>query len=246
MGQGFSSIVAEAIRTPGFDAFKDTRSAAHFAREAGERNGRTIERIGADATDRLLHHGWPGNVRELRNVIERAVAAGVPVKILRDSRNPRDIGWRQNGVSLVVDSTGAFTDPTADGDSERGALRGHLEAGAVKTILSAPFKIKDQGQAMPEDAVTTVMGINDSDYDPRRHHVVSNASCTTTCLAHMMKPLLDAFGPNKILSASMATVHASTGSQAVLDRLPKSGKIDLRKSRPTSNCSFPCPHPGEG
>ena len=88
---------------------------------------------------------------------------------------------------------------------------------------------------MPEDAITTVMGINANDYDPRRHRIVSNASCTTTCLAHMMKPLLNAFGAKRILSASMATVHAATGSQQVLDRLPKTGKTDLRKNRSILN-----------
>jgi glyceraldehyde 3-phosphate dehydrogenase len=88
---------------------------------------------------------------------------------------------------------------------------------------------------MPEDAVTTVMGINSNSYDPRRHKLVSNASCTTTCLAHMMKPLLNAFGAKRILSASMATIHAATGSQQVLDRLPKTGKTDLRKNRSILN-----------
>jgi glyceraldehyde 3-phosphate dehydrogenase len=79
------------------------------------------------------------------------------------------------------------------------------------------------------------MGINSNDFDPRRHRLVSNASCTTTCLAHMIKPLLDHFGPQKILTASMATVHAATGSQAVLDRMPKAGKKDLRKNRSIMN-----------
>ena len=88
---------------------------------------------------------------------------------------------------------------------------------------------------MPDDVITTVMGINDNDYDPRRHKMISNASCTTTCLAHMVKPLINAFGPKKILSASMATVHASTGSQQVLDRLPKAGAADLRKNRSIMN-----------
>jgi glyceraldehyde 3-phosphate dehydrogenase len=88
---------------------------------------------------------------------------------------------------------------------------------------------------MPDDAVTTIMGINDNAYDPRRHKIVSNASCTTTCLAHMMKPLLNYFGPNRILSASMATIHAVTGSQEVLDRLPKAGAVDLRKNRSVMN-----------
>jgi glyceraldehyde 3-phosphate dehydrogenase len=148
---------------------------------------------------------------------------------------PVDIGWRRQGADLVVETTGQFLDPTLGPAHANGSLRGHLDAGATKVIASAPFKIKDKGLAMPEDAVTTVMGINDSDYDPRRHCLISNASCTTTCLAHMMKPLLDAFGPSKILSASMATVHAATGSQAVLDRLPKSGKTDLRKNRSIMN-----------
>ena len=69
-------------------------------------------------------------------------------------------------VKLVVDSTGVFSDPTTDSDDPKGALRGHLEAGAVKVMLSAPFKIKSKGLEMPDDAVTAVMGINDDDYVP--------------------------------------------------------------------------------
>jgi glyceraldehyde 3-phosphate dehydrogenase len=79
------------------------------------------------------------------------------------------------------------------------------------------------------------MGINESDYDPVRHLVVSSASCTTTCLAFMLKPLMDSFGSKQILSVSMATVHASTPSQQVLDHLPKSGAQDLRKNRSIFN-----------
>ena len=163
------------------------------------------------------------------------IVNGVKVTVLRSARNPRDIGWRDHGVRLVVDTTGQFLDPTVSADHPGGALRGHLEAGAEKVIVSAPFKIKDKGKPMPEDAVTTVMGVNDNAYDPRRHQLISNASCTTTCLAHMMKPLIHAFGARKILSASMATVHAATGSQAVLDRLPKAGATDLRKTRSILN-----------
>jgi len=160
---------------------------------------------------------------------------GLPVRFLRTSRNPAEIDWLAHDVRLVVDTTGRFLDPTLPGDEPKGSLRGHLLAGAEKVIASAPFKIKDSRQPMPEDAVTTVMGINDADFDPRRHRIISNASCTTTCLAHMIKPLLNHFGPSKILTASMATVHAATGSQAVLDRLPKSGKTDLRKNRSIMN-----------
>lgn len=160
---------------------------------------------------------------------------GVPVQILRAARNPKDIAWKEHDVRLVVDTTGVFTDPTAAPDSPRGAFRGHLQAGAEKVLLSAPFKIKEKGLAMPEDAVTTVMGINDEDYIPGKHSLISAASCTTTCLAYMIKPLLDQIGAENFLSASMVTVHAATGSQQVLDRLPGSGATDLRKSRSILN-----------
>jgi glyceraldehyde 3-phosphate dehydrogenase len=160
---------------------------------------------------------------------------GLPVKFLRSHRNPKEIGWAAEGVHLVVDTTGAFLDPSLPAAHPGGSVRGHLESGANKVIISAPFKIKDKGKPMPEDAVTTVMGVNTDSYDPRVHRIVSNASCTTTCLAHMMKPLIQFFGPKKILSASMATIHASTGSQQVLDRLPSAGKTDLRKNRSVMN-----------
>lgn len=160
---------------------------------------------------------------------------GIKVTFLRKNRKPADIDWRGQGVKLVVDTTGQFLDPVLPGDHPLGSTRGHLDAGAEKVIVSAPFKIKDIGATMPDDAVTTVMGINDNDYDPRRHCLISNASCTTTCLAHMMKPLLNSFGSQRILSASMATIHAATGSQQVLDRLPGKGKTDLRKNRSIMN-----------
>ena len=160
---------------------------------------------------------------------------GVKVRFLREIRNPGAIDWQNHHIRLVVDTTGQFLDPTLPADHAKGSLRGHLAAGAEKVIASAPFKIKAKATPMPEDAVTTVMGINGNDYDPRRHRLVSNASCTTTCLAHMFKPLLDAFGAQRILSASMATIHAATGSQEVLDRLPKAGKTDLRKNRSIMN-----------
>jgi glyceraldehyde 3-phosphate dehydrogenase len=134
-----------------------------------------------------------------------------------------------------VDATGAFLDPTAPPDDPKGSARGHFVAGAKKVIVSAPFKIKDKSREMPPDAVTTVMGINDTDYEPKKHLIISNASCTTTCLAYMVKPLLDYFGGDRILSAAMTTVHAATSSQSVLDRAPKSKATDLRKSRSAFN-----------
>lgn len=160
---------------------------------------------------------------------------GVRVRFLRSSRNPAELNWKNHSVKLVVDTTGKFLDPTLPPDYPQGSARGHLDAGAEKVIVSAPFIIKDKGKPMPDDSVTTVMGINDNVYDPRHHKIISNASCTTTCLAHMIKPLLNALGSKKILSASMATVHAVTGSQQVLDRLPKTGATDLRKNRSIMN-----------
>ncbi len=159
---------------------------------------------------------------------------GIKVTLLRKHRNPLNIGWADHGVKLVVDTTGQFLDPILQADAPKGSIRGHLECGAEKVIASAPFKIKE-GDEMPPDAVTTVMGINESDYDPRQHVIISNASCTTTCLAHMIKPLLDFFGSERILKATMATIHAATGSQQVLDRLPKKDAKDLRKNRSILN-----------
>ncbi|HMK43590.1 MAG TPA: glyceraldehyde 3-phosphate dehydrogenase NAD-binding domain-containing protein [Dissulfurispiraceae bacterium] len=160
---------------------------------------------------------------------------GIPVTILRETRNPKEIPWRNHAVKLVVDATGKYTDPTLMPDVKGGSARGHIEAGADKVIVSAPFKIKEKGRQIPDDAKTLVLGINDHEFDPKSHSVISGASCTTTCLAYMFKPLLDYFGVEKILSVSMATVHGSTGSQEVLDRLPGEGSKDLRKNRSIFN-----------
>lgn len=183
----------------------------------------------------LYGHRGGRTIEQLNDLTGEMLIDGVPVRILREARNPKEIAWRENGVKLVVDTTGVFSDPTSDSDDSKGALRGHLEAGAVKVILSAPFKIKSKGLEMPEDAVTTVMGINDDDYIPAKHTIISAASCTTTCLSYMIKPLIEAIGAESLMSASMVTVHAATGSQQVLDRLPGAGASDLRKNRSILN-----------
>jgi glyceraldehyde 3-phosphate dehydrogenase len=210
----------------------------------GRRAGVSLEDIAhyveRDSTYGWLHgylYGHQGQpvVSKIDESSGTMVIDGVKIHFLRTHRNPAEIEWNDHDVRLVVDTTGQFLDPNLEADHPGGSARGHLESGAEKVILSAPFKIKDQRAPTPEDAVTTVMGINSNDYDSRRHIIISNASCTTTCLAHMMKPLINAFGPKKIMSASMATVHAATGSQEVLDRLPKAGKTDLRKNRSIMN-----------
>jgi len=122
-------------------------------------------------------------------------------------RNPADIPWGKMGVEYVAECTGIFR----DSDS----LKRHIDAGAGKVILSAPAK---------GDVKTFVMGVNEDDYDPTVHHVVSNASCTTNCLAPVARVILDNFGIQRGL---MTTVHAYTGDQRILD-FPHS---DLRRAR---------------
>ncbi len=182
-------------------------------------------------------HGHKGGrvIEELNEEAGTMVINGVPVKFLRTARNPKDIAWQENNVKLVADTTGAFTDPTADAEGGWGSLRGHLQAGAEKVLLSAPFKIKSKGLDMPDDAITTVMGINEEDYEASKHALISAASCTTTCLSYMIKPIMESIGAENFLSASMVTVHAATGSQKVLDSLPKTGAADLRKNRSILN-----------
>ena len=174
-------------------------------------------------------------IEELNEKEGTMVIDGVKVKFLMKNRNPKDIEWRDEGVKLVVDCTGKFRDPNASPDDPKGAARGHFQAGAEKVIISAPFKVKDKEKGIPEDAITIVYGINEEMYNPQKHHLISSASCTTTCLAYMMKPLLDYFGPERILSASMVTVHATTSSQSILDRVPKEGEKDLRRARSVFN-----------
>lgn len=212
----------------------------NIGREAGTSLADIAHYVERDSTYGLLQsylHGFNSKpvISDLDETSGSMTIDGTRVRFLRSSRNPSKIGWRDYNVKLVVDTTGVFLDPTLPPDDNEGTLRGHFEAGAEKVIVSAPFKLKDKSGSMPEDAVTTIMGINTNDYDPRRHKIISAASCTTTCLAHMIKPLLNYYGYNKILSASMSTVHAVTGSQEVLDRLPKTGATDLRKSRSVMN-----------
>ncbi len=220
--KNFSGIVANIGRNVG-NSLEDLASML-------ERDS-TYGRLGAY----LYGHNCPRVIEELDEARGSMVIDGVPVTILRDARNPADIAWKDNDVKLVVDTTGVFKDPTADASTPKGAMRGHMQAGVEKVILSAPFKIKSKGLEMPEDAITTVMGINEEMFDPGRHSLISAASCTTTCLSYMMKPLLESLGADKILSASMVTVHASTGSQEVLDRLPGAGASDMRKNRSIIN-----------
>ena len=186
----------------------------NIGRQAGASLADVAHYVERDSTYGWLHgylYGHKGQpvVRDLDENSGSMVIDGVKVRFLRSQRDPAEIGWEEYDVRLVVDTTGQFLDPISGLDHPQGTVRGHLESGADKVILSAPFKIKTESTPMPEDTITTVMGINDNDYDPRCHKIISNASCTTTCLAHMVKPLINAFGSKKIMSASMATVPVS-------------------------------------
>jgi glyceraldehyde 3-phosphate dehydrogenase len=158
-------------------------------------------------------------------------AHGKEIVVLREARDPKHIPWRDSGVALVVDCTGKFQDPNDDVDSPKGSLRGHLTAGARAVVQSSPFKTKQEGATLPDDSAFLIFGINHLDFDPGKHKLVSAASCTTTALAHMLRPLLARDLTHDMITAGMTTVHATTASQPVLDAVPKSGAKDLRKTR---------------
>lgn len=212
------------------------RFIVNVGRQVGTSLQSIAEYISKDTTYGPLHrylYGHTGKpdvrvVDEAKGVIH---AHGKEIVFLREVRNPKEIPWRENGVVLVVDCTGKFRDPHTDADDAKGALRGHLAAGARAVVQSSPFKSKLKGVPTPEDAVMLIHGINHLDFDPGRHKLVSAASCTTTALAHMMRPLLARDLTRNMITAGMSTVHAVTNSQPVLDAVPGSGDKDMRKKR---------------
>ena len=134
------------------------------------------------------------------------IVNGREIKVTAE-RDPAQLPWKEFGVQVVVESTGRFT--------KRADAAKHLEAGAAKVVISAPGK---------EEDITIVMGVNDEKYDPANHHIISNASCTTNCLAPFAKVLHEKFG---IVRGLMTTIHAYTNDQQILD-LPHK---DLRRAR---------------
>lgn len=214
-------------------------------REVGRKIEDVIHFLKNDSTygslDRFLY-GYTGKKCEVK-VINEAEGLlefdGFPVKILRTERNPKNINWAKENVRIVVECTGTFLDPTIPADHPKGSARGHIEAGAEKVIVSAPFSIKDSSLRIPEDSGLFVYGINHMSYDPAKHHVLSSASCTTTGLAHMMKPLLETEETSQIITASMSTVHAATNNQDILDAVPGAASKDLRKNRAALNNIIP-------
>jgi glyceraldehyde 3-phosphate dehydrogenase len=219
------------------------RHFAHIVVNLGREVGRGLESVCAvierDSTYGSMHRFLFGvGAAPCVTIADRELGlldvAGTPVTVLREHRDPRDLDWRSRGVRVVVDATGAFGDPAAPPDHPGGSLRGHLAAGAEKVLHSAAFRSPGENPA-PDDAVTLVYGINHERFDPSRHRLVSAASCTTTAVAHMLKPIFDYLDPATVMTASMSTVHAATNTQSVLDAVPRAGARDLRKSRSALN-----------
>ena len=212
------------------------RVVVNVGRQVGTSLDAVVQYLAKDSTYGPLHrflYGQAG-VRDIRVIDEEAgliSAHGKEILVLRQARNPKDIPWRDCGVSLVADCTGTFRDPFAGADSAKGSLRGHLAAGARVIVQSSPFKSKEKGVPLPDDAIILINGINQFQFEPGKHTLVSAASCTTTALAHMMRPLLDRDLTRHMITAGMSTVHAATNSQPVLDAVPAAGATDLRKKR---------------
>ncbi len=146
---------------------------------------------------------------------EDSITAGDNTFKALAERDPSALPWKDLGADVVLESTGHFTDATK--------AKAHIDAGAKKVLISAPAKNEDW---------TVVIGINEGDYDPAAHHVISNASCTTNCLAPMAKVLLDEFG---IVKGLMTTIHAYTNDQVILDFPHK----DLRRARAAATNMIP-------
>ncbi|HEX6551196.1 MAG TPA: type I glyceraldehyde-3-phosphate dehydrogenase [Ktedonobacteraceae bacterium] len=154
---------------------------------------------------------FPGEVEATADTL---IVNGHKVKVI-SQRDPGQIPWGDLGVELVIESTGLFT------DAEKAAA--HLRGGAKKVIISAPAKGED---------LTMVLGVNDDMYDPARHNIISNASCTTNCLAPAAKVLNDTFGIERGL---MNTIHSYTNDQRILDQVHK----DLRRARTAGSNIIP-------
>ncbi|MEJ2700339.1 MAG: type I glyceraldehyde-3-phosphate dehydrogenase, partial [Desulfuromonadales bacterium] len=151
---------------------------------------------------------------QVENDGENLVVDGKRIRVLKE-KDPSALPWKELGIDIVVESTGRFTNKE---DAEK-----HRQAGASKVIISAPGKNVD---------LTVCMGVNQEAYDPASHHIISNASCTTNCLAPVAKVLMESFG---IVKGLMTTVHAYTNDQQILD-LPHK---DLRRARAAAVSMIP-------
>ncbi len=185
-------------------------------------SGADVEVVGVnDLTDNktlahlLKYDSILGRLSEQVSFSEDQITVGGRSFKALAERDPGKLPWADLGADVVIESTGIFTDATK--------AKAHVDAGAKKVIISAPAKNED---------ITVVVGINDGDYDPAKHTVISNASCTTNCLAPMAKVLLEEFG---IEQGLMTTIHAYTNDQVILDFPHK----DLRRARAAATNIIP-------
>lgn len=156
---------------------------------------------------------YPGTIEAKENEL---VIDGKSIKVFAE-KDPGMLPWKDLGVDIVIESTGIFTDAIGDPAKGKAGARIHIEkGGAKKVIITAPAKNED---------ITLVLGVNDKSYDSAKHHVVSNASCTTNCLAPAAKVVHDKFG---ILHGMMTTIHSYTNDQVILDQ---GHKKEMRRSR---------------
>jgi len=173
--------------------------------------------VGVDTLAHLLKYDSTFGIldKEVKTTEEALIVDGVKTEVL-SCKSPSEIPWKDFGIEVVVESTGVFRD--------RQKAEGHISAGGVKkVIISAPAKGED---------ITIVLGVNENKYEPNKHNIISNASCTTNCLAPMVKVLLDNFG---IKSGLMTTIHSYTNDQRILD-LPHK---DLRRARAAAVSMIP-------
>jgi glyceraldehyde 3-phosphate dehydrogenase len=183
-------------------------------RIATEQNRKDVDIIAVnDLTDTITNahlFKYDSNYGKFPGAVEPSedgiIVNGKKIKVLAE-RDPGKIAWKDYGVEVVIESTGLFTDPIK--------AQAHFQGGAKKVIVSAPAK---------GDVLTVVMGVNEKDYDPNKHNIISNASCTTNCIAPVIKVLHDNFG---ITRGLMTTVHSYTNDQRILDQQHK----DLRRAR---------------
>ncbi|MBI2844829.1 MAG: type I glyceraldehyde-3-phosphate dehydrogenase [Armatimonadetes bacterium] len=154
---------------------------------------------------------WPGEVKAEENAI---IIDGNRLAVYAE-KNPGAIPWQDHGIEVVVEGTGVFTDAKGDPEKGKPGASAHLHDAVKKVIITAPAKNED---------ITMVLGVNDDKYEPAQHNTISNASCTTNCLAPVAKVMQDTFG---VESGFMTTVHAYTNDQRVADQAHK----DLRRAR---------------
>ncbi len=195
-----------------------------IARILAEQNSTDLELVCInDLTDpKTLAHLYNYDTVHRTAKVKASVAGNTidfghgPVKVLAE-RDPGKLPWKDLGVGLVLECTGLFT--------EKEKAKVHFDAGAKKILISAPAKGQD---------ATIVLGVNGDSYDPAKHHMLSNGSCTTNCLAPVAKVLMDSFG---IQSGLMTTIHSYTNDQAVLDVPHRKG--DLRRARAAAQNMIP-------